>query len=138
MIVLRDPADVARVKDAAIAALLTQHFVELSIDVPYDPDIHGFLVGVEAGDTPEQLEQETGCWITSGLFSDAKYGEPGFVPSFEFLEELPFCFEMVFVLNDGGFGVLFAIPKTGIDENLLRYCKEFSTPAPAQVIPNMG
>lgn len=138
MIVLRDPSDLAKVSDKAIAQLLKQRFAEISNNGPFDPDIHGYFVVVQAGDTLEKLEQETGCWITSSLFSDAKFGESEFVPGFEFLEELPFCFEMVFVLNDGGYGVLFAIPKTEIDDQLLRYCREFSTPAPESAIPTIA
>lgn len=130
MLILRNPAAVREVSDPAIAALLALRFDQLSSDEPYDPDIHGFFIVVEPGDTVSALEAISGCWITRGLFSDARYGEPDFSPCFEVLEEHPFCWEMVFVLNDGGYGVLFAIPKSGIDDELLRFCREYAVPAP--------
>lgn len=129
MLILRDPATVSEVLDPAVARLLAFRFDQLSVDVPYDPDMNGFFVLVQPGDTVSALEAASGCWITQGVFSDARYGEEGFSPCFEFLEEHPFCFEMVFILNDGGYGVLFAIPKSGIDDELLRFCREYAVPA---------
>ena len=129
MLILRDPAALSGVSDPAIAQLLALRFEQLSEDEPYDPDINGFFILVEPRDTVSALEAASGCWITQGLFSDARYGEEGFSPCFEFLEEHPFCFDMVFILNDGGYGVLFVIPKSGIDEELLRYCREYAVPA---------
>ncbi len=129
MLILRDPAAVSEVADPDIARLLALRFDQLSEDEPYDPDINGFFIVVEPGDTVTALEAASGCWITQGLFSDAQYGEADFSPCFEFLEEHPFCWEMVFILNDGGYGVLFAIPKAGIDDELLRFCREYAVPA---------
>lgn len=129
MLILRDPAAVSKVADPAIAKLLALRFDQLSEEEPYDPDINGFFIMVEPGDTLSALEAASGCWITQGLFTDARYGEADFSPCFEFLEEHPFCWEMVFILNDGGYGVLFAIPKTGIDDELLRFCQEYAVPA---------
>jgi hypothetical protein len=130
MLILRDSAAVSGVADPAIAKLLALRFEQISQDEPYDPDVHGFFILVEPSDTVSALEAASGCWITQGLFSDARYGEPDFCPCFEVLEEHPCCWEMVFVLNDGGFGVLFAIPKTGIDDELLRFCRRYAVPAP--------
>lgn len=129
MLILRDPAAVSGVADPDIARLLALRFDQLSEDEPYDPDINGFFIVVEPGDTVATLEAASGCWITQGLFSNARYGEADFSPCFEFLEEHPFCWEMVFILNDGGYGVLFAIPKAGIDDELLRFCREYAAPA---------
>jgi hypothetical protein len=33
-----------------------------------------------------QLEAECGCLITTGLFGESKYGDPDFMPTFEWLE----------------------------------------------------
>lgn len=129
MLILRDPAAVSRVSDPATAKLLALRFDQLSEDAPYDPDINGFFIVVDPRDTVSALEEASGCWITQGLFTDARYGEADFSPCFEFLEEHPFCYEMVFILNDGGYGVLFTIPKSGIDDELLRFCQEYAVPA---------
>lgn len=129
MLILRDPATVSGVSAPAIANLLALRFDQLSADEPHDPDVNGFFIVVEPGDTVSALEEASGCWITQGLFTNARYGEADFSPCFEFLEEHPFCYEMVFILNDGGYGVLFAIPKSGIDDELLRFCQEYAVPA---------
>lgn len=129
MLILRDPAAVSGVPDPAVAKLLALRFDQLSEDEPYDPDINGFFIVVEPGDTVAALEEASGCWITQGLLSEARYGEADFSPCFEFLDEHPFCYEMVFITSDSGYGVLFAIPKSGIDDELLRFCREYAEPS---------
>jgi hypothetical protein len=132
MRVFRDPKAVNQVEDAALRQLLARRFDDLCQGEPYDPLDHGYFVLVEPGDTVEALEAETGCPIVSAyLDGGACYGEPGFEHSFECLEEHPFCFEMAFVLDDGGFGVVLLIPKVlGMDAELLRLCEEYAELAP--------
>lgn len=56
-----------------------------------------------------------------------RYGDPMFYPSFELIEEHPFCFEMVFVLSDDGAGVLVFVPKDiDLDAQLLAMCRQYA------------
>ena len=131
MRVFRDPKAANQVEDAELRRLLAQRFTEICLEEPYDPIDHGYFVLAEPGDTVDALEAETGCPIVSGYLDGLRYGEPGFAHSFECLEEHPFCFEMVFVLDDGGFGVVLLIPKLpGMDAELLRLCGEYAELAP--------
>jgi hypothetical protein len=82
---------------------------------PYEPDLHGYMIVVEAGDSVQDLEEESGCPFAY----------------FEVLEELDTCYETVFVPGDGDFGVVIFIPKlAGIDPDLLAVCAEYAVPAP--------
>lgn len=128
---LRDPADVAGIEDATLRALIAQRFEDFCQGEPYDPDLHAQVILVEAGDALGTIEAAGGCAITREPFSARGYGEPGFRPGFEVLEEHDTCFELVYVENDGGQGVVFIIPKqAGIDDTLTRFCAEYATPAP--------
>lgn len=131
MLILRDPAHVDQIADPDIRALAAQRFREVSADEPYDPDVLGPFVLVEPGDTLEAIETQTSCWLSSSLFDEnVRYGDEGYVPSFEFLEEHPACFEAVFIFNDGGYGTVLLISKAeNMDPTLLRYCREFAEPA---------
>jgi hypothetical protein len=133
MLILRNHADLSRVDDLSLRSLLTQRFAERcagAID-DYDPDILGDFVLVEAKDTVARLEAETDAWIGSSPFSALRYGDPGFLPLFEVLEEHPTCFEMVFVLN-GDAGLTLLIPKqSAMDGELLQICRAYPEPAPA-------
>lgn len=133
MRVLRDPAMAVSIEDAALRALVAQRFIEIAQDEPYDPDTYGYFVVAEPGDSVEALEKETGCPILGSLFSEARFGEPDFSPSFEFLEEhqCPACYEMVFILSDGGFGIDLFVPKVpGMDRQLLHFCQTYAVPVP--------
>jgi hypothetical protein len=135
MLPIRDPDDVEGVQDAAIRQLLAQRFEEVSDSEPYDPNVMAAFFVVEPGDGLTEIEFASACAIVSGLFGGPRYGETGFVPSFEVLEEHPTCFELVFVSGDGDGGAALFVPKaSGVDPELLRFCGEFATPAPSKVL----
>jgi len=129
MIILRDLSALDQVEDAYIRGLIAQRFQEITID---DYDDLGMFVLAQPGDSIADLEKAGGVWITTGIFTEAKYGDPDFAPSFEVLEEHPgHCFEMVHILA-GDFGVCTVIPdQSGIDPELLRFCREYAEPVPA-------
>lgn len=138
MLILRDPSQLGQVENAYIRCLIAQRFQEITID-GYSYDDLGMFVLAEPGDSIADLEKAGGVWITTGIFTEAKYGDPDFTPCFEVLEEHPgHCFEMVHILA-GDFGVCTVIPDVlGIDDELLRFCKEFAVPLPPATTVNTG
>ena len=126
MRVLRNNKDVDAIHQPGIRQLIQQRLSELDLDEPYDR--MGELILVEPGDTPAFLEDRTGIWITSGLFGDTKYGEPDFMPSFEWMEHQADCYEMLFVISDDGFGTVLFVPDSpDIDPDLLAFCRRYAT-----------
>ena len=126
MITLREPADTTQVEDAAIQALVIQRFDELR-----SPDYKwaelGYFVVAEPDDTITELETAHHIAITTGYCCTVNYGQSGFIPSFELIEEHETSYELVFILSDSGFGVTLFVPKLPVTE-LVRFCREF-TPA---------
>ena len=116
MLVLRDPEVAGSiVATPEIRRLVEQRFLDVCVDEPYEPDLHGYLIVVEPGDSVQDLEEESGCPFSC----------------FEVLEELATCYEMVFTPGDGDFGIVIFIPKlAGIDPDLLAMCAEYAVPAP--------
>lgn len=131
MLMLLDPGHVEQIGDPDIRALAAQRFRELAAEEPYDPDVHGPFAVVEAGDTLETIEAATGCWLKTSLFDEnVQYGDEGYMPAFEFLEEHPACFEVCFIFSDGGYGTLLFVSKSdAMDPTVMRYCREFAEPA---------
>ncbi len=115
MLVLRDPEATRRIGASEIRRLVEQRFLDICDGEPYEPDLHGYMIVVEAGDSVQDLEEESGCSLSY----------------FEVLEELDTCYEMVFVPGDGDFGIVIFIPKLDdIDPDLLAVCAEYAVPAP--------
>jgi hypothetical protein len=128
MIILRDPQQLSQIVQPDIKAFLRQRFQDICEPEPYDPDEHGFFILVEAGDTSEQIELQTGYSLLKSLFSDTVYGDPEFTPDFEYLEDHVGFYEAVFIFTDSGFAVVMIVPKeAGIDGRILDLCVEFST-----------
>lgn len=137
MLILRDPSQLGQVENAYIRGLIAQRFQEITID-GYSYEDLGMFVLAEPGDSIAELEKAGGVWITTGIFTEAKYGDPDFAPCFEVLEEHPDCFEMIHTLA-GDFGVCTVIPDVfGIDDELLRFCKEFAVPLPPAATVSTG
>ncbi len=131
MIVLRDPVLASRIADPGLCSIIEQRFIDICAGEDYEPDLHGYMIVVEPGDSVSALEQESSCPILRNLYSHARFGETDFRPCFEVLEEHASCYELVFVPGDGDFGIVIFIPKQeGIDAELLQMCAEYAVPAP--------
>jgi hypothetical protein len=89
------------------------------------------LILVEPGDTLADLDGEFNGAFLINHYSGRRYGDPGFKPAFEVLEEYPGFYAMLFCEGDGGFGIEVIVPKsTDIDPRLLSLCAQFTTLAP--------
>ena len=131
MLILRDPESVSHITDPDIRTLAEQRFNDMCDGEEYDPDVNGYLIVVEVGDSVETLESETGCPFLHNLCNSIRYGEPGFSPVFEVLEDYGTFYELVFIPGGGDFGVVIFIPKQdGIDADLLAMCEEYAVPSP--------
>ena len=131
MLVLRDPSAASSIADNDMRELVEQRFDDVCDGEEYDPDINGYFIVVEPGDSVDVLEAESGCPILRSYIGNARYGDPEFKPVFECIEAHPSFFELVFVPGDGDFGVVIFIPKQdGIDPELLAMCAEYAEPAP--------
>lgn len=77
---LRDEAAVAGMPDGAIRDLLTERIAAMTEGGPFDPDLHGYFVLVEVGDSVPEVEAAAGFPILSNPVSGARYGERAFRP----------------------------------------------------------
>jgi hypothetical protein len=110
---LRDPAEIVQLADPALRALLAQRFCDLAHGEPYDPDICGYFVLIDPGDSIPAIEAEIGFSLTASP------------PCFELIEAHPHpaCYEVVFIPGDGDYGIVLIVPNAeGIDADLLRIC----------------
>ena len=100
-----------------LSNLQARQYVEFTVEAQF--------ILVESTDTIDVLEMASGCPIVTSWFSNAVYPHEDFAPSFEFVEEHPTFYEMVFVLTDDNTTVLI-VPKSGSDPTLLALCEEYS------------
>jgi hypothetical protein len=89
------------------------------------------LILVEPDDTLAGIDSEFGGAFLINHYSGRRYGDSGFKPAFEVLEEYPGFYAMLFCEGDGGFGIEVIVPKANdIDASLLSLCAQFATLAP--------
>ncbi|QXQ06836.1 hypothetical protein KX816_01855 [Sphingosinicellaceae bacterium] len=92
-----------------------------------------FLV-VEAGDSMAAIDAELGFPVRQNLIDGSRFGQPGFEPSWEWIQDHGGFFELVFVMTDDGFAhVVLVLDNEGVDRALLSLCRHYSDTAAAAV-----
>jgi hypothetical protein len=88
-------------------------------------DVASFLI-VQVGDGIDAIEAELGLPIMTNVVDGARYGDPDFEPSWEYIVDHGGWFEAVYILSDDGFGhVLLIEDCDGVDADLLALCREY-------------
>ena len=132
MIVVRDLSSTQEIKHSHIKQLVQQRINDLGGE-SFDSNELGYFLVVEAGDSIEAIRATVGFDILHNRFTGIRFNATGFTPSFEFIEEFPACYDMVFVLDDTGIGVEIFVPKEeGIDPDLIAMCRMFAYTAPPE------
>ena len=127
---LHTPDDLEGIADEALRRVIRQRFTELAAYDDYTFDELAEFWLVEPGDTVESLEAATKAPIAQDWFSDARYPDPDFSPAWEVLEAHLTSYEMVFITNDAGYGIVLWIPQRSTDATLLAMCQHYATPSP--------
>ena len=117
-----------QISDPAIRKLVQHRIDELGGDKFNTTELGYFLV-IEPDDSSDTITTQIGFNILANRFTGIHWDQPGFTPSFEFIEEFPSCFEIVIILDDSGYGVDIFISKgSGVDPDLLAMCQRYATP----------
>ena len=124
-----------QISNPVIRTLVQQRLNDLGGEAFESSELGYFLV-VEAGDTIEAIQAQVCFDILQNRFTGIRFNATGFTPSFEFIEEFPACYDMVFVLDDTGIGIeLFVPKKEGINSDLTAMCRMFAYTAPPEDAP---
>ena len=129
MQIIRDLTGASQISDIAIRDLVRQRINDLGGEA-FDSAELGYFLVVEVGDTLAALAAQLGFSIVANRMSGIQWDQPGFTPSFEFIEDMGYCYDMVIVLDDSGYGVEILVPnKSGGDVDLLAMCAKYATPS---------
>ena len=135
MIVVRDHSSTQEIKHSHIKQLVRQRINDLGGE-SFDSNELGYFLVVESSDTLEALSAQLGFDMLRNRFTGISFNDSGFTPSFEFIEEFPACYDMVFVLDDTGIGVEIFVPKEErIDLDLIAMCRMYAYKAPPEDSP---
>lgn len=130
MLVIRTAADMDRAVslplEPPLRSVLCQRTAELS-EYGDLGDLAHFVIAQPA-DELHPIEEELGFSPLTNLVDGRRFGDPEFVPSWEWIQDHGGLFECVFVLSDDGFGhVLFVPDRPGVAPELLALCHAFLT-----------
>ena len=135
MIVVRDLHSIKEISNAAIRGLVQRRIHDLGGDA-FNTEALGTFLVIEPGDQIQNINREVGFNILHNRLNGLRFDQSGFTPSFEFVEEYPCCYDMVFVLSDDGIGVeLFVSKDNDIDADLIAMCCMFAFQSQDQDAP---
>ena len=126
VIIIRDQSSIHQIGNIEIRELVTQRMDDLGGDA-FDANALGYFLVVESGDTIEAITAQLGFDILCNRFTDIRYDQTGFTPSFEFVEEFSAGYDMVFILSDDGYGVEGFVKKAkGEPPDRLATCQRYA------------
>lgn len=112
MQVIRSAIEADTITEASIRNLIKQRIEGIADDGPFDSAVHGYFVVVQAGDTVEAINTQIGFDLLSRPV--------------EVLEDCGTCWDLLYIIDDSGYGIELAIPKSvGIPE-LLAMCQRYA------------
>ena len=128
MQIIRDLESTEQIGDRAIRTLVQQRIDDLGGD-NFDAAEFGYFLVIEPSDSLDAINTQIGFNILANRFTGIRWDQPGYTPSFEFIEEFPSCYELVIILDDSGYGIDIFISKgSGVDPDLLAMCQRYATP----------
>jgi hypothetical protein len=134
MQVIKDELALDTIDDPLLHELIESRIADMTQGEDFDPDLHGFFVVMEAGDSVAEIEAVFGTSLLHNGVTSAKYGGPDFSPLFEYVGAHAGWYEIVVVPGDGDFGiVLFVARHATIEPRLLALCAEYAVAEPSEV-----
>lgn len=128
MQIIRNTAEVGSISEPELRTLIEKTIGDLSQDEPYDPTVLGYFLILQAGDSLDAISAQIGFDILANRWTGIRFGEAGFTPSFELVSEHAGYYDIVFIVDDSGFGIEVFVPKAaGIDSDLLTMCQRYAT-----------
>ena len=127
MHVIRTESDLQALEDPDLLDLISQRIADTAEYVDHFSELVFFVI-VEPGDDITAVDASLGFSLLVNRFDGIAFGEPGFTPSWDVLEEHAAYYELVYVLSDDGQGVtVFVTRAEGVSAELLAMCREFTT-----------
>ena len=101
MHVVKDLQSTHQIGNPVIRSLVQVRINDLGGEA-FDSNELGYFLVAESSDTLETLSAQLGFDMLRNRFTGIRFNATGFTPSFEFIEEFPACYDMVFVLPGHG------------------------------------
>ena len=134
MHVIKDDLALDTIADRFLHRLIESRIANMTNGEDFDPDMHGFFVVMDTGDTIAEIETVFGTPLLRNGITGAEYGGPDFSPLFEYVGAHRSWYEIVVVPGDGDFGVVLFVPRHAtIEPRLLALCAEYAVAEPSEV-----
>ncbi len=120
MLIFKTPGSFERALDSCLAENI-KRLLAARADLI---DLATFVIPAP-GDSMADIEAAAGIPIATNFIDGVRYGEPDFMPSFEWVMDHGGLYEIPYVLSDDGSGVVLIVPDCeGVDPVLLALARD--------------
>ncbi|WP_120717347.1 hypothetical protein [Tsuneonella amylolytica] len=111
-----DHTDIGSLADAKLRSLIQAHLVTARESGLIDLTV--FAVA-ESGDTKQTMIAALGFSPLDNLLDGTSYGDPNYLPAWDWLEIHPRWFELLFTVGDDGFAYIIFISRSAVGTSAL-------------------
>jgi hypothetical protein len=123
MLSIIDGGSLARALSSSIDDRLKQLLTTRSKQLGDNIESHARFIIAQPADPLPFVQEALGFSPLHNPIDGTRFGEPDFTPTWEWIEDHAFCFELVFIFDDSGFAhVLIVEAAGGADTELLALC----------------
>jgi hypothetical protein len=120
--------DAATLEDPEIRQRVLHTLHSIADDIPFDPNLHGYILVVGAEDTAENISQHIGWNILANRHTGLRYDQDGYTPDWELLLRWDHCYEMLHLRDDTGYCISLWVPALPpMDPDLIAICQTYAT-----------
>jgi len=128
MLTITDVGSLSRALSTSIDRRLKRLLIKRRDQLGGDIRDKARFVIVQPGDSIQALEAELSFSVFQNSGDGTRFGDPGFTPGWEWIEDHGHCFELVFILTDDGFAHVVLVENAqGVDPQLLTLCRLYVT-----------
>ncbi len=128
MQIVQKTSDVQALHDVEMRQFLAQRIAKMEPDwAPDTWEEYGRFFVLEPGDDIAVLEANNCDYLVASPFCEARLGEEGFSPIWEWSDDHGSFFEVAVIYSDAGNFDAILIPKTGMPAVLLDLCAAYAT-----------
>lgn len=122
MITIFNEQDARNITDPELLELVQGHLITAKENGLEDLTV---IAVIEPADSEQTFIDELGFSPLQNPLTETRFGDPDFIPAWDWLEVHPGWYELIFTVGDDGFAYILLVPSEAKESDLTRLCERY-------------